>query len=1063
MAITKKQQEQLEEPYKKVGAEVVEKDVFDYVEDNYLPFSWSVCLDRSLVLTDGLKPIQRRILWTAYKNNITDKSGKIKSATFDGKVLEYSPHGGCLHPDTLIYTLSHGPVTISQLYSDFQKYSSPTTDYVLSSHEPSQPTLFEPEEYYSEKFTFSPSSSLDPLSQQSTSTIPCLSYNPTTNTVEVGHISDVWIAKYVSHLIKLNTSDGQHILATDNHEFYILSKGFTHADEICPGDTLYSGVLTHEPSEDTTDLFTDSTISVTSVEILAYENEIPVYDFSEESNHNAFLMASYVEKQDGSIIGCVACAHNSYGSIVNMAAPEVPGQPRSMRIPLIRGRGNWGGANTGTTPAAACFTGNTLIRHTRGDISISDLVNRFNNHNEEFTVYAFDTQGNMHERKVTGASCNGLRDIVLVTLNNQRKIRCTPDHRFMLSDGTYKHAIDLTSQDQLMTFDYYANGGCYHVTSVEELPDQELVYDIEVEEFHNFTLSVGVVVHNSRYTELNLWPAAMELLEELSEDAVDLVPNYNNTDVEPVCLPVKWPVAFINGVPNAMAVGFACNLPSHNPDEVMDACIALERNNNLTNADLCKIIKGPDFDCGCDIITTTVRDGKLVDGVKSYMETGSGSFIMRATYELEEHNGVYTIHFYKLPYKLGPENIVEELKKQYEKGNFKEIASWKDLSDINHPIHLEITTKRNININKVIADLYKKTSLQLVFAANNTIVIDNTPTKSDARTILLEFLKFRKQCTVRKLNYRLKNFQHKLDMQNAILAVLVDIDKCIDIIRNSTNESAAKKNLIKTFSINEEQASYILSMQLRKLTKSDSLEIKKTVRKLNSDIKEIQRVLKNDKNISEFIVSELEETKKKISSPRKCKIYKKLTSTTGEDDKDVYLVFDKKAKKVMRTFEESDDNTPSTELDREGKVLVISPDKGFIRSVYELPDNKLCPLTRFIKVSKPMFVAPNKGKLLLVSSDGYMKIADMDKIDKFPNKDCFDKILGGPVVFVDSIDDMTGRIVINGDEKLIDIQEIPVQSITARGKRMFRGEITKAAYVTDPKKIASLERKIAKR
>ena len=238
--MTKNINKQAEEKFEKEAKVIKREDVGNFVEDRYLPFSWSVCLDRALVYSqDGLKPIQRRILWTAYKLGLTDKSPKMKSATFEGRVMKYSPHGG------------------------------------------------------------------------------------------------------------------------------------------------------------------------------------------------------------------------SYGSIVNMAAPEVKGQPRAIRLPLVKGKGNWGG-------------------------------------------------------------------------------------------------IDLTRNQP------------------------------------------GA----ARYTELSLFPAAMELIKELGENTVTLVSNYDNTDVEPVYLPARWPVALINGVPDAMAVGFACNLPSHNPDEVMEAAIALLKNPDMSISDITKIIAGPDFQCG---------------------------------------------------------------------------------------------------------------------------------------------------------------------------------------------------------------------------------------------------------------------------------------------------------------------------------------------------------------------------------------------------------------------------------------------------------------------------------
>lgn len=676
--VSEKEQQKID-AYTKGAKRVETAEVEDFINSLYLPYAWSVCLDRALVYAqDGLKPIQRRILYTAYYDKITDKSPKIKSATFEGRVMKFSPHGG------------------------------------------------------------------------------------------------------------------------------------------------------------------------------------------------------------------------AYGSIVNIAAPEIPGQPRSIRVPLIRGKGNWGGIDL---PAAA-----------------------------------------------------------------------------------------------------------------------------------------------GRYTEMNLWPAAMELLKELDEDAVDMVWNYDNTAKEPVFLPARWPVALINGVPDAMAVGFACNLPSHNPDEIMDACIALAKNPKLTDDELLDIVKGPDFDCGCDIITDTVRDGKTVNGVRQYLLTGSGSFTMRACYELSESNGQYTINFRRLPYKISPEKVIDQIKDRYSKGDFKELQSWKNLSDNENPVDLEITTKKNINLGKVLADLYSKTSLQCVFAANNTVVVSDTPTRLGVREIITQFLQFRHQCTTRKLNYRLNDKRHRLELREAIAAVLVDIDKCISIIRNSKDEDAAKKALEKQFSLTDSQASYILSVQLRRLTKSDSIALSKEIKSLKSEIKALEKTLGSDKEMWKFIVSELEDTKQVISSPRKCTIMQHVKSSKNED-KDVFLRLDPSGK-VMRTFKETED---SFKVGKDGRVLVISKNKGYIRSIYELADERFSAISKLKPDSKGITVAASEGFLVLLGEDGHAKVVDMSTY-RYPRKNTLDKILSQPVVFADVVKTLDHELVINGSLH-VSLADIPMQSITANGRRLTKSAIKDAQIV----------------
>lgn len=549
---------------------------------------------------------------------------------------------------------------------------------------------------------------------------------------------------------------------------------------------------------------------------------------------------------------------------------------------------------------------------------------------------------------------------------------------------------------------------------------------------------------SSRYSEIRLTPAAMELISELDENTIEFVPNYDNTDVEPVFLPARWPVALINGVPDAMAVGYACNIPNHNPDEVMDACIALEKNPKLGFNELKKIILGPDFNCGCDIIAMRERDGVVQDGIVSYMETGSGTFTMRGKYTVEEVGGRNIIKFYSLPYKIDPADVIEDIKREYEKGGFRELSEWKNLSDLEHPVLLYLETKKGINLPKLISDLYSKTKLECAFSANNTIIsgegIEARPVKFGVRDIILGFLNFRHQCTKNKLNNRIKLKEAELSKNNAIKAVSVDIDKCISIIRKANDRSEAAKKLEKTFKINDEQSKYVLSLQIGSLTKSDTIAIQKRIGELEKSLKETKEILADPKKFSKFIISELEETKKNISSPRKCKIIKSLEEE--EETKDIFLGINSDGK-IYRTFKESED---VYSVNKDGKVVVITESKAFIRSIYELNDEKLAAVSKLKFPGKGLTVAASSGYLLIVGEEGSAKIVDMSSYN-YPNKDVVDGIFKQKVAYATVIRELAGKLVINGNEK-VKISDIPVQSMTAKnGKKISKENISSVELV----------------
>ena len=327
-----------------------------------------------------------------------------------------------------------------------------------------------------------------------------------------------------------------------------------------------------------------------------------------------------------------------------------------------------------------------------------------------------------------------------------------------------------------------------------------------------------------------------------------------------------------------------------------------------------------------------------------------------------------------------------------------------------------------------------------MFAANNTVVVSDTPTRLGVREIITQFLQFRHQCTTRKLNYRLNDKRHRLELREAIAAVLVDIDKCISIIRNSKDEAAAKKALEKQFSLTDSQSSYILSVQLRRLTKSDSIALNKEIKSLKSEIKSLEKTLGSDKEMWKFIVSELEDTKQVISSPRKCSIMRHVKSSKS-DDKDVFLRLDSNSK-VMRTFKETED---SFKVGKDGRVLVISKNKGYIRSIYELADEKFSPISKLKPDSKGITVAASEGYLVLLGDDGHAKVVDMSAY-RYPRKNTLDKILSQPVVFADVVKTLDHELVINGSLH-VSLTDIPMQSITANGRRLTKSAIKSAEIV----------------
>ena len=381
----------------------------------------------------------------------------------------------------------------------------------------------------------------------------------------------------------------------------------------------------------------------------------------------------------------------------------------------------------------------------------------------------------------------------------------------------------------------------------------------------------------SRYIEAKLNKEAVELLDEIPSGSVKMIPNFDDTLKEPEVLPVRWPVGVINGS-QGIAVGYAANMPQHNPTETLKACKLLLRKPNASIEEVMQVMPGPDFWTGGQVIG--------IDGVQEYFRTGKGTFTVRAKYKQEQQTrGKVRFTFYELPPNVSCESIVQKVRNLIKTdAKFKEgIARVDDLTGRvnNNDVRLLIETKAGSNSQEILAMLFKKTELQSTFSVNNTVVSGGFPKMMGIRELLLEFLELRKQCVLtRSQNYKEKKLAriHQID---GLLAILLDVDKAIAIIRKSDSQEDARVKLMKAFKIDEGQANYVLDMQLRKLTRQDSDALKAEDQQLKEDIDALDKILTDEKELRKVINAELDKEIKIIGRPRLMEI----TGLTDEEAK----------------------------------------------------------------------------------------------------------------------------------------------------------------------------------
>jgi len=390
----------------------------------------------------------------------------------------------------------------------------------------------------------------------------------------------------------------------------------------------------------------------------------------------------------------------------------------------------------------------------------------------------------------------------------------------------------------------------------------------------------------SRYTECRLHPLAMQLLADIDEDTVDMIPNYDGTTEQPEVLPARFPNLLVNGS-QGIAVGMATNIPPHNLGEVIDATVhLLEDPDGTTVDDLMEYVKGPDFPTGAQILG---RSG-IIDAYR----TGRGSVKTRAKATIEEgKNGRYEIVVTELPYQTSVSSIAGRIEELVTNGDLDGIADVNDGS-AGGKTSLVITLKRDANANVVLNNLYKMTQLQSSFSINMVALVDNVPRTLDLLTALEGYVRHQIEVVTRRTEYRLAKAERRAHILEGRIKALNVIDEIIALIRASDDAAAAKEALMaEPYEFSEVQAVDILDMQLRQLTRLSRIDLETELDDVRGTIKELEAILADEGLLRQVIKDEMLAIKEGFATPRACEI----TYDDGEmsiedlvDDKELVIV-----------------------------------------------------------------------------------------------------------------------------------------------------------------------------
>ena len=371
-----------------------------------------------------------------------------------------------------------------------------------------------------------------------------------------------------------------------------------------------------------------------------------------------------------------------------------------------------------------------------------------------------------------------------------------------------------------------------------------------------------------RYTEARLSKISMEMLADINKDTVDFAPNFDETEKEPTVLPSRYPNLLCNGT-TGIAVGMATNIPPHNLGEVVNAVIKIidnriEEGRDTDIEEILKIVKGPDFPTGAQILGTR--------GIEEAYRTGRGKIRVRAVTNMETlPNGKTRIIVTELPYLVNKARLIEKIADLVKEKKIDGITALTDESS-REGMRINIELRRDVNANVILNQLYKHTQLQDTFGVIMLALYNNQPVVMNLLQMLTYYLKHQEEVVTRRTRYDLNKAEERAHILQGLLIALDNIDEVIRIIRASRSAAIAKESLMERFTLTDAQAQAIVDMRLRALTGLEREKIEAEYAELQKKISELKAILADENLLLGVIKKELEEIRDKYADPRRTSI-----------------------------------------------------------------------------------------------------------------------------------------------------------------------------------------------
>lgn len=864
--------------------QVVKLDITNEIESAMMTYAIKTITDRALPdVRDGLKPVQRRILYGSYKNGYLPNKKFVKNARIVGDVMGHlHPHGdACLSTESKILTLSGEIKTMGELYKENKD------QYIL-----------------------------------------CVDND---GNIKVSRAHSFRIGKYTDKVYNIHLSNGGIIRATDNHPFLLNDLTWKRADELKEKDILFSSIVNMDKNAS----FYPDIINNYNGKRIRLHNLVGQFKYGD---HNKNDVDHHIDENIN---------NNDPSNIQLMTRHEHMMHHGTHLIGLDKGRERMiNGDLKEQTKAKNSYLFSQYNKN-QGLFKAIRIIKKMQEDNcllteENYNEYRKDYYNYpIIDQMIKRNQIRNFEDLInkanetdsYIEFNKEKAYKDVDYIDTTLEKKGKKQKPKTTSKPKKRLSRKFKKP---YIVKIEiEDVDNEPMYDFTVDNYENMFILTGesdgrysvVVAHNSiygalaamsqpwtyryplidfqgnqgsldgdepaamRYTEGKLQDISLTMLDDVDKECVDFKVNYSEETTEPVVLPGLLPNLLINGS-SGIATGYTTDIPPHQLGEVIDGVISVIKNPNATLDEIMKHIKGPDFPGGSCLIKN--------DNIRQLYETGAARLTLKAKYEIEKNHesGNDQIVFTELPHNVNKPNLVEKIYELCIADKTKKIARVTDVRDESkgNEVRIVVELHKTAIPNIVLNELFESTRLQQNISFVMRALVDQTPRVLTLKQIIEYYIQHRKDVILKRTKYLLEKAESRLHIQQGFKIITSNIKKAVDIITNSNDDKDAKKKLIEHFKLTEAQVEQVLEMKLRRLTKLNKKDIDSLINKLNDEIKKYKEIILDENILDKNLITELKLIKEKYNDSRKTTLIDEqdiINEAIGDSDPIVLVLTNK--------------------------------------------------------------------------------------------------------------------------------------------------------------------------